>query len=437
MAIVCVNGENRRSKSLLFLVCTALAGSLPHFFESSRSLIPAILLAFSLGTYGLTVVCFGRKKFEQHLKLSNHYQVLDDDLPSVDVLVSARDEELVVGNLVQRLASLKYPKKKLNICIIDDGSKDRTPLILKELTQEFAHFQIINRSRFSGGGKSGALNDALKQLSGEWVFILDADADFQDEILLKLVPFAIGGGWFAVQLRKAVINSQQNILTACQSMEMAMDAFIQKGRESIGGIVELRGNGALLNRFALNRCGGFNEETVTDDLDLSFRLLLSGKSIGILWDPPIYEEGVETLRALIRQRKRWAEGGLQRFFDYWPLFISERLSPIQYIDLTAFFLLQYALPLVTFFDILTSILIRTFPVYWPLSSVAFSISGLAYFLGCRRGKNLGSKIPVPNPFNLLLSIFYLSHWFVVIPWTTIKMALLPKKLIWKKTSHKG
>jgi len=63
-------------------------------------------------------------------------------------------------------------------------------------------------------------------------------------------------------------------------------------------------------------CGSFNEDTVTDDLDLSLRLLLSQSRIGILWDPPVMEEAVENLNALLAQRLRWAEGGLQSFLDY-------------------------------------------------------------------------------------------------------------------------
>ena len=118
------------------------------------------------------------------------------------------------------------------------------------------------------------------------------------------------------------MNASVNWLTRAQAMEMALDAVIQQGRLAAGGIVELRGNGQLLRRDALLRSGGFNEATVTDDLDLSFRLLLEGEPIGLLWDPPVQEEAVLGLAALWRQRQRWAEGGLQRFFDYLPGLLS-------------------------------------------------------------------------------------------------------------------
>ena len=188
----------------------------------------------------MRVVLNARKKSKDFFAACRDDIDSHKELPCVDVLVSARDEEAVVKRLGHRLFSIKYPKNKINICIIDDGSIDKTPLILEDLKKEFANLQIISRSRSSGGGKSGALNYALKQVYGEWVFILDADADFNDEILLRLIPFANHGNWSAIQLRKAVVNSNLNLLTSCQAMEMAMDTVIQQGRQVLGGIVELR-----------------------------------------------------------------------------------------------------------------------------------------------------------------------------------------------------
>ena len=295
---------------------------------------------------------------------------------------------------------------------------------------------MIHRPSGAGGGKSGALNAALQQLQGEWLLILDADAQLQDDLLQRLVVFAQQGGWSAVQLRKAVINSQHNLLTRVQAMEMAMDALIQQGRLAGGGVVELRGNGQLIQRSTLEACGGFNENTVTDDLDLSFRLLTAGALVGIVWNPPVQEEAVESLSALWRQRQRWAEGGLQRFFDYWPVLMSSKLTLAQRRDLACFFLLQYALPVVSFADLFTTLLTRTIPTYWPLSIVAFSISGMAYWRGCRSISD-GPALPSPTPWNLVVAITYLSHWFVVIPWVTVRMALFPKSLVWAKTSHHG
>tara|TARA_B100000700_G_scaffold78851_1_gene88631 strand:- start:517 stop:987 length:471 start_codon:yes stop_codon:yes gene_type:complete len=155
-----------------------------------------------------------------------------------------------------------------------------------------------------------------------------------------------------------------------------------------------------------------------------------------MWDPPVQEEAVESVSALFRQRKRWAEGGLQRFFDYWPLLISKRLSNFKKLDLACFFLLQYVLPVVSFIDCLVSIISFQMPLYWPLCLVAFGISSLAYWKGCS-GESEGPRLPSPNFINLLGATIYLAHWFFVIPFIVFKMSLFRKSLIWEKTNHVG
>ncbi|MFM8545341.1 MAG: glycosyltransferase, partial [Vulcanococcus sp.] len=269
-----------------------------------------------------------------------------------------------------------------------------------------------------------------------WLLVLDADAQLQPDLLERLVAFAEEGGWSAVQLRKAVIEADHNLLTRAQAMEMALDAVIQQGRLRSGGVVELRGNGQLLQRQAVLGCEGFNEATVTDDLDLSFRLLVTGQPVAVLWNPPVQEEAVTSLAALWRQRQRWAEGGLQRFFDYWGQLTGPDLGSGVKLDLLSFFLLQYALPVMAVADLGTALLSRSAPAMWPLSFVAFGLSGGAILVGCRR-RNEGPSLPGMHLFNLALGIAYLGHWFVVIPYTSLRMALLPKRLVWAKTQHAG
>jgi 1,2-diacylglycerol 3-beta-glucosyltransferase len=308
--------------------------------------------------------------------------------------------------------------------------------VLSAYQRRYPQLQVVRRSRDAGGGKSGALNTVLPQLQGRWLMVLDADAELQADVLERLVPFAEAGDWAAVQLRKAVVNAEDNWLTRAQAMEMALDAVIQQGRLRSGGVVELRGNGQLLRREAVLACDGFNEATVTDDLDLSFRLLVQQQSVGVLWDPPVQEEAVTALSSLWRQRQRWAEGGLQRFFDYWGSLSGPDLSAGQKLDLTGFFLLQYVLPVMAVADLLGALLTGTAPALWPLSFVAFGLSGGAILVGCRRPSE-GPALPAMHPLNLALGIVYLGHWFVVIPYTSLRMALLPKRLVWAKTLHVG
>ena len=431
-----VNSDNsfsrsRRLKSFIFLVSCMLIGVYPHFFSKKPPVFAIYVTSFVVLIYGVWVL-------SKNIKLSNN--VCDNneflnDIPTLDILVAARDEQNVIARLVERLVSLDYPPEKLKIYIIDDGSVDNTPNILKRLSQKYERLNVISRSKNDGGGKSGALNHALKFISGEWVFILDADAQLKNDTLQRVLSFAQNGSWSAVQLRKSVINTSKNFLTTCQGIEMAMDAYFQVGRLYSAGISELRGNGQLVRKDILLNCGSFNENTVTDDLDLSLRLILSQSKIGIFWDPPVMEEAVEDIFALFRQRQRWAEGGLQRFFDYGRELILSKLTFIQKFDLTYFFILQYALPIIALVDLIICIVFYKSPIYWPVSLTAFTLSASASWFGCHK-KHEGPVLPT-NSIKMSLYLFYLSHWFIVIPLVTLKMSIFPKKIIWKKTTHLG
>ena len=426
--------KNRRLKSLIFLAVCYFVTIIPHIFDIKNLVYIIFGLSIVIALYGLLVISKNFKRTIASTCISKTNT--QENLPVLDILVAARDEENVIERLVERLFNLDYPTDKLNIYIIDDGSSDKTPLILDRLSKEFENLTIISRSPKAGGGKSGALNYALQFTYGEWLLILDADAQLNNDTLKRLFAFVQDGSWTAVQLRKSVINVSKNFLTSCQSMEMAMDAIFQYGRLYVAGVSELRGNGQLIKKEVLLDCGSFNEDTVTDDLDLSLRLLLSKSRIGILWDPPVMEEAVEKIAALFSQRQRWAEGGLQRFFDYGDQLFTNKINNLQKFDLTYFFILQYALPIISMLDLILSITLFESPIYWPISLTAFTLSGIAFWYGSTCNSE-GPVSPNRNFLMVFISVFYLSHWFLVIPWVTLKMSIFPKKILWKKTLHTG
>ena len=431
--------DRRRPKAAVFLLACGVAGVLPHGLGPLGRLLPALGLAALLGAYVVRTV-FLRPQGAPVFTTAALDGPAGEPTPlpgppvAVDVVVAARDEEAVIGRLVERVLGLRWPAEQLRLWVIDDGSEDRTPQRLAELQAVHPQLRVLRRSRDAGGGKSGALNLVLQQLQGRWLLVLDADADLQPDLLERLIPFAEAGGWAAVQLRKAEVNAEANWLTRAQAMEMVFDAFIQEGRLARGGVAELRGNGQLLSRDAVQTAGGFNEGTITDDLDLSFRLLLAGQPVGVLWNPPVGEEAVLTLPALWRQRQRWAEGGLQRFLDYGDQLVSDRLNGDQKRDLAAFFVLQYVLPVMAVADLAGALLTGTPPGMWPFSVVALGLSGFSIAAGCGRPAE-GPPLPKPTPLNIAMAMGYLMHWFVVIPWVALKMALLPKTLVWAKTAH--
>ena len=191
--------KNRRLKSCIFLSACFLVAFIPHAYNIEGLFYLILTLSFVTVFYGLIVISRNLKRNNVSNTVSSI--ISDKELPVLDILVAARDEENVIARLVERLFNLDYPTNRLNIYIIDDGSSDKTPLILNRLSRQYEKLQVVSRSPNAGGGKSGALNYALKFTHGEWLLVLDADAELKQDSLIRLFSFVVEGDWSAVQLR--------------------------------------------------------------------------------------------------------------------------------------------------------------------------------------------------------------------------------------------
>ena len=382
-----------------------------------------------------------RVLFARPLKTPPPFTAEDaDDFPHVSLLVAAKNEEAVIGNLVKMLCNLDYPKDKYELWVINDHSTDQTPVLLDKLAAEYNQLKVFHRSAEAGGGKSGALNQVLPLIKGQIIGVFDADAHVTKDLLRHVLPFFNKPEVGAVQVRKAIANASLNFWTKGQMVEMAFDTYNQQQRTAIGGIGELRGNGQFVRRLALDRCGGWNEQTITDDLDLTLRLHLDNWDIRFLEFPAVEEEGVTNAISLWHQRSRWAEGGYQRYLDYWRLIASNRMGTRKTVDLLSWMLMQYLLPSAAIPDCLIAIARNRLPILSPLTGLALSITMVGMFTGLWRTQ----KHPKLTASNLILTLWqvlrgtiYLLHWMVIMPVTTLRMSLRPKRLKWVKTVHQG
>lgn len=361
--------------------------------------------------------------------------------PFVSLLVAAKNEEAVIGKLVKMLLELDYPEDKYEVWVIDDCSSDQTGEILEQLAKEDPQVKVLHRQAGAGGGKSGALNQVLPLCQGEIIGVFDADAQVTPDLLSYVMAMFKEENIGAVQVRKAIANAQANFWTKGQNVEMALDSYLQQQRIAIGGMGELRGNGQFVRRQALESVGGWNEETITDDLDLTIRLHLAQWDIGFLPFPAVGEEGVVSGMALWHQRNRWAEGGYQRYLDYWRFLASKRLSLAKKLDLLLFFSFQYLLPTAAVPDLVMVIVRQRLPILSPLSTVLFSISCWGMLWGLirirRHEKPVTLKYILGSNWQILRGMIYMLHWLIVMPCTIIRMSVRPKRLKWVKTTHQG
>jgi 1,2-diacylglycerol 3-beta-glucosyltransferase len=424
--------QGRRRKSAILLV--AVWGVIVLLHLSSIGLWFTLGLTSLMGAHALRMLAADP---------DDQYESAPADAtephPFVSLVVAAKDEEAVIDSLVQKLCSIDYPTDCYELWVVDDNSSDRTPVILADLAQKHSQLNWIRRAANSTGGKSGALNQTLPLMKGDLIGVFDADAQVSADLLYKVLPHFVDPRTGAVQVRKVIANAEANFWTRGQGTEMVLDAFLHERRNITGGIGELRGNGQFVRRTALERCGRWNEETITDDLDLTFRLHLDQWNIASVLFPTVQEEGVTRAVSLWHQRNRWAEGGYQRYLDYWPLLLNNRLGARKSFDLGMFWLLQYIVPTAVIPDTLMSILRGQMPILVPLSSLTMSLSFVGMFAGLNRIRRHRNQ-PLALWAMLLqsaLGTLYMAHWFVVIASVTARMAVRPKRFNWVKTLHVG
>jgi 1,2-diacylglycerol 3-beta-glucosyltransferase len=361
-------------------------------------------------------------------------------IPSVSLLVAAKNEEAVIARGVKMLCNQDYPTDKYEVWVIDDCSTDRTPEVLQALSQEYDNLKIMRRPANAKGGKSGALNEVLLQTKGDFLGVFDADAQVPPDMLRRVLPIFNQEKVGAVQMQKVIANAPLNFWTRGQEAEMALDLYFQQQRKAVHGIGELRGNGQFVRRSALDSCGGWNELTITDDLDLTLRLHLDGWNIGAIAFPAVLEEGVTSLTALWHQRNRWGEGGYQRYLDYWRLIFSDRMGLLKTWDMFGFWIMQYFLPNAAVPDLLMAIYLKQLPVMSPLTTLAISLSLVGMFTGLRRS-NPEQKLTISTffstGFKTLRGTLYMLHWFVIVASVAMRISVRPKRLKWVKTVHQG
>ncbi|MEA5599307.1 glycosyltransferase family 2 protein [Rivularia sp. UHCC 0363] len=419
--------QGRRRKAALVLTMV-WSGTIALHLVSWGFLI-VLGLATVVGVHALVIV-FAKPRVNEEMK---------GDFPFISLLVAAKNEELVIGNLVNNLCNLEYPSSGYEVWIVDDNSSDKTPELLDELALKYENLKVLRREAGASGGKSGALNQVLPMTKGEVIAVFDADAQVSADVLLRTIPLFGRDNVGAVQLRKEIANASTNFWTKSQMAEMAVDTFFQERRSLGKGIGELRGNGQFVRRKALYSCGGWNEETITDDLDLTLRLHLDKWDIECVFYPVVKEEGVTNAVSLWHQRNRWAEGGYQRYLDYWDLILRNRMGTWKTLELLInFVLIQYIIPTAAIPDLLMAIARHRPPILSPLTGMTVTVSFFGMFAGLKRiNKNKGLNYSYILALQSLRGILYMFHWLVVISTTTIRMSLRPKRLKWVKTLRQG
>ena len=266
--------------------------------------------------------------------------------PTFTVLVAARDEANVLPALVGDVAAQAHRAPDgtpwFELLVVDDRSTDGSAdsvLAAAEAAGIGAVTRIVRREGDGlPDGKGAALSAAQPDACrGDVVVVLDADARIGPAFLGRLAAYLRAGAG-AVTARRRMLDAGSGWLAGAQADEQTLDGEIQRGRWSLGGCSEFRGNGIVVRRDLLASVGGWRPEALTEDLDLSSRLA-AAHGITVAWaiDAEVWEEPVRSLDGLWRQRLRWAEGGLRRVLEHGPAVVtSPALGGYARLDFAAY-----------------------------------------------------------------------------------------------------
>ena len=326
---------------LVLLSIVSVLMILLYFFQNCMNTPCAfitILVFMTLYTTYMQIAYKHRVRKQRKHPIEKNYNYK----PFVSILIPAHNEAVVIDKTIDNIMQMDYPNYE--VIVIDDRSSDDTAAVLDNICSKYTNLKYFSRTKDAFPGKSAVLNDALKIAKGDAILVFDADArvkpDFLKELIPALEPEQVG----AVQARKVIINRNQNFLTRCQDNEMAVDTHFQVGRDAVKGAVELRGNGELIKRKALEDVGGWNIYTITDDLDLSTKLQIKGWDVRFCPDVCVYEEGVVSYIPLLKQRRRWIEGSIRRYLEYFlDVLTSKNMSLRVSLDMTAY-ITEFILP---------------------------------------------------------------------------------------------
>ena len=363
--------------------------------------------------------------------------------PMITVFIAAHNEEKVISGCIEALLNTDYPPERLKIIPVNDRSKDATGSIVDSYVARFPS-RISPFHRVDGKpGKAAALKDALQFAEGDIAIIFDADYVPGRGLLKQLVAPFFDPEVGSVMGRVVPINSGANLLTRLLDLERSAGYQVdQQARMNMNLLPQYGGTVGGVRLSAVEAVGGWHDDTLAEDTDITFRLMLNGWKTIYTNRSECYEEVPEEWRVRIKQVTRWAKGHNQVMARYWWQFATSKyLTWGQRIDgmfllfvfvIPVIMLLGWGLALGLYFlnaGSLLSVLIPVFAlmIYGTLGNFAafFEIVVAVLLDGNRKRLRL---LPL-NMLGFLVSLFAISGAV----WSLLMDKLFKRELVWDKT----
>lgn len=256
-----------------------------------------------------------------------------DKYPGVTIIVPCYNEERTIYGTIRSLLALDYPKDKLKIMIVDDGSTDGTWNAIKK----FSKNSNIEVFRKENGGKHVAVNFALERTTTPFVGGLDADSFVDSQALKRIMTYFDDPTTMAVA-PSIIVHEPKNILQRAQKAEYDMSIFTKKMLAFMGAIHVTPGPFSIFRKKVFDDLGPYRKAHNTEDQEIALRMQEHGYKIEHCPDAYVYTVSPNTVPKLYRQRKRWIYGFIKNAFDYRRLFFRKKYGNIAFFTLPSGFI---------------------------------------------------------------------------------------------------
>jgi len=269
-------------------------------------------------------VAYVRSRKKRALEIAPIFDLTN--APKVTVQLPMYNEMYVAERIIEKTAELDYPRDKFQIQVLDDSTDETKEIIankVKELAAKGIDIIHIHRTDRTGY-KAGALDSAMDKVSGEFIAIFDADFVPDTDFLLKTIPYFQDEKIGVVQTRWGHLNKTYSMLTELQAFGLnGHFAIEQGGRSANGHYINFNGTAGIWRKSCIADAGGWEHDTITEDLDLSYRAQMKGWQFKYLEDVISPAELPITMSALKSQQHRWMKGGAEVFMKMWKRLVKD------------------------------------------------------------------------------------------------------------------
>jgi cellulose synthase/poly-beta-1,6-N-acetylglucosamine synthase-like glycosyltransferase len=403
--------------------------------------IGVILFAISITVflwafYNIPILVAGAKNLYKSRHKTPTVKHSASFMPTFSIIVPVKNEEKVVSRLLTTLSKLNYPAEKKEIIIVEDGSTDNTLEVCNNYAKENKNVKILHRALSTG--KASALNYGISNSTGEIIALFDAD-NIPDANALNAVCESFDDpNIAAVQGQTSSLNAKQNMLTQFIAYEEALWCEVYlRGKDVLNLFVHLKGSCQFIRRDVLEKLHGFDENFMSEDVELSARLAENGYKIKYASNVISWQESPSNFKALFKQRTRWFRGITEIAFKYGRLMAKFSLKNLdaEATFFAPFILIFSLLPYIASFCVALTVfpfnILWTFGVQFAMltTTVTLLLFGfaLAYVSKPRRVKNV-----LWLPF---IYIYWTFQAFIAIYALLLMSLRRPKQ--WAKTERTG